>query len=281
MSNPYPVIGITMYGKNGAGDYCLQSNYVKAVRDAGGIPLLLPPGDLHPCILLSKIDGLILAGGGDIEPQIYNGSDHAAVYAVDPERDRFEIALAKLALSQNMPILGICRGLQVLNVVEGGDLVAHVPDRYGMTIAHRNEPETKTFEIKSLEINFEIKSPETKGTIHKVEVKPDSKVAIALGLLTDTTTTEVTSWHHQAIQNVAPNWQIVAEAPDGVIEAIEHKTHPWAIAVQWHPEMAINDLGQQGLFKALIKASSKIKNCKNQDLQPNYFYQLATSEYQT
>lgn len=246
MSDLYPIIGITMYGKNLEGDYCLQSSYVKAVRDAGGIPLLLPPGDLHPCIILSKIDGLILAGGGDIDPQIYDGKFHPTIYAVDPERDRFEIALAKLAISRNIPILGICRGLQVLNVVEGGDLVAHVPDCYGMAIAHRNDKS-----IEDPDSTIQAKKPATKGTIHKVEVQPNSKVAIALGVIS----TEVTSWHHQAIQNVAPNWHIVAKSPDGVIEAIEHKTHPWAIAVQWHPEMACNDLRQQGLFQALVKAA--------------------------
>jgi putative glutamine amidotransferase len=263
MSNSYPVIGITMYGKNAEGDYSLQSNYVKAVRDAGGIPLLLPPGELHPETLLAKIDGLILAGGGDIEPQIYNGNDHDAVYAVDPERDRFELALAKLALSQNIPILGICRGLQVLNVAEGGDLVAHVPDRFGMEISHRHDLEVVNPESKGSE------SIETKGTIHKVEVKAHSKVAIALGLISETAT-EVTSWHHQAIENVAVNWEIVANAPDGVIEAIEHKTHHWAIAVQWHPEMAVNDLRQQGLFQALVKASSKINSSASHSLQDAY-----------
>ncbi len=236
MFNPNPVIGITMYGKNEAGDYCLQSAYIKAIRDAGGIPILLPPGELNPHLLLSKIDGLVLVGGGDIEPKIYNGDAHDSVYAVDPDRDRFEIDLAKLALDQNLPILGICRGLQVLNVVGGGNLVAHVPDLFGTAIAHRNDEDTK-------------------GTLHSVEVVAHSKVAIALGV----TNTEVTSWHHQAALNVAPNWQVVATAPDGVVEAIEHKTHPWAIAVQWHPEMAVNDPMQQGLFQALVKAAANHK----------------------
>jgi putative glutamine amidotransferase len=232
-----PVIGITMYGKNEEGEYSLQSAYITAIRDAGGIPLLLPPGEQNPHLLLSKLDGIIFAGGGDIEPQIYNGEHHPAVYAVDPERDRFEISLAKLALSQNVPILGICRGLQVLNVADGGDLVAHVPDRFGTDIAHRHDHES-----------------ETKGTLHLVEVTSDTKLAIALGV----STAEVTSWHHQAILNVAPNWEIVAKAPDGVVEAIEHKHHPWAIAVQWHPEMASNDVAQQGLFQGLVAAAIKI-----------------------
>ncbi|AFY72556.1 putative glutamine amidotransferase [Synechococcus sp. PCC 7502] len=231
-----PIIGITMYGKNAEGDYSLQSSYVKSVRDAGGIPLLLPPGESDPSVLLSKLDGVILAGGGDIEPEIYNGESHPAVYAVDPERDRFEIALAKLALSQNVPILGICRGLQVLNVADGGDLVPHVPDLFGTDIAHRHDHEE-----------------ETKGTIHTVEVIADTKLAIAMGV----TTAEVTSWHHQAILNVSPNWDIAAKAPDGVVEAIEHKLHPWAIAVQWHPEMASNDLSQQRLFQAIVAAAIK------------------------
>jgi putative glutamine amidotransferase len=222
-----------MYGKNATGDYCLQSAYIKSVRDAGGIPMLLPPGEPNPEQLIAKIDGLVLAGGGDIEPQIYNGADHAAIYAVDPERDRFELTLTKLALKHHLPILGICRGLQVLNVVDGGDLVPHIPDTFGTDIAHRHETAIK-------------------GSSHTVNVVPDSKVAIALGV----THTEVTSWHHQAILNVATNWQVVAQAPDGVIEAIEHKIHPWAIAVQWHPEMAEDCLTQQGLFRALIVAST-------------------------
>jgi putative glutamine amidotransferase len=233
MSNSTPVIGITMYGKNATGDYCLQSAYIKSVRDAGGVPMLLPPGEPYPEQLITKIDGLVLAGGGDIEPQIYNGIDHAAVYAVDPERDRFELTLTKLALKHHLPTLGICRGLQVLNVVEGGNLVPHIPDTFGLDTAHRHETAIKS-------------------SSHTVKVVPNSKVAIALGV----TQTKVTSWHHQAILTVATNWQVVAQAPDGVIEAIEHKTHPWAIAVQWHPEMAEDCLAQQGLFRALIVAST-------------------------
>ncbi len=227
-----PLIGITMYGKNPAGDYSLQSAYVNAVRAAGGSPLLLPPGESNPDFLIAKLDGIILAGGGDIEPEIYQGQPHTAVYAVDSERDCFELQLAKLALGQNMPILGICRGLQVLNVADGGNLVAHVPDIFGTAVSHRDDIETKS-------------------TIHSVEVAANSKVAIALGV----TNTEVTSWHHQAVLNVASSWKIVATAPDGVIEAIEHKTHPWAIAVQWHPEMSCHESCQKGLFKALVKAA--------------------------
>jgi putative glutamine amidotransferase len=225
-----PVIGITMYGKNEVGEYYLQSAYVDAIRRAGGIPILLPSGELNPHLLLTKIDGLILAGGGDIDPQIYNGKSHPKVYAVNPERDRFELELAKLALTQNLPILGICRGMQILNVVDGGDLVVHIPDRFGNQIAHRNEIGAK-------------------DTVHQVEIITGSKVAIAMGV----TNTQVSSMHHQAVLNVSPNWQVVATSIDGVIEAIEHKTHPWAIAVQWHPEMSNNDLAQQGLFKALVK----------------------------
>ena len=236
MSNHYPVIGITMYGKNPEGDYSLQSAYVNSIRSAGGIPILLPPGDANPQIILTKLDGLILAGGGDIEPQIYNGSHHETVYAVDHERDRFELTLAELALAQAMPILGICRGLQVLNVVSGGDLIPHVPDYFGADTAHRHETEQKS-------------------SRHSVEVVANSKLAIALGV----TNTEVTSWHHQAIRTVAPHWQVVATAPDGVIEAIEHIYHPWAIGVQWHPEMANGDTAQTRLFQALIKAILKFQ----------------------
>lgn len=103
------------YGKNEIGEYYLQSAYVDAIRCARGIPILLPSGELNPHLLLTKIkiDGLILTGGGDIDPQIYNGESHPKIYAVNPERDRFELELAKLALTQNLPILGICRGLEI------------------------------------------------------------------------------------------------------------------------------------------------------------------------
>lgn len=228
-----PVIGITTYGRNAHNEFSSQTAYTDAVRLAGGIPVLLPPGELYAEHLLPSLDGLILAGGGDIEPDIYKGKAHPMVYSVDRERDTFELKLSQLALAHKLPILGICRGLQVLNVASGGDLVVHVPDVFGTDIFHRLE---------------EPRRP----TKHTVQVVPLSRLAKAMG----TTTIHVASWHHQSVQAVPPGWQIVAYAPDGVIEAIEHEQHPWAIAVQWHPEMsAVDDPSQAALFRALVKAA--------------------------
>ncbi len=237
-----PVIGITMYGRNAIGCFSLQTSYVDAVRAAGGIPILLAPGESQTNSILVMIDGLILAGGGDIAPTVYNGDSHPAIYSVDPERDRFELELAELAMNQNLPILGICRGIQVLNVVSGGDLIPHLPDLYD-EIAHRIEGAEQT---------------KMNSTCHQVEIMQNTRLAAAMG----TDTSNVTSWHHQAVQNVPVGWKIVALAPDGVIEAIEHESHPWAVAVQWHPEMSANERSHQGLFSALVQAASQVRNKK-------------------
>ncbi len=232
-----PIIGITTYGRNEHHEFSSQTAYTDAVRFAGGIPVLLTPGELYTEQLITFLDGLILSGGGDIEPHLYRGNMHPMVYNVDEERDVFELKLSKLALTLELPMLGICRGLQVLNVATGGDLVTHVPDRFGTDILHRLEDPRRP-------------------TKHAVQVVAQSRLAQAMGA----TTIHVPSWHHQSVQAVPHGWQIVAYAPDGVIEAIEHEHHPWAIAVQWHPEMsADDDPSQAALFQALVKAAVAYK----------------------
>ncbi len=228
-----PIIGISIYGRNQAGEFYLPGAYVDVVRRAGGLPLLLPPGEKNIDRLLQQIDGLILAGGGDIDPQFFDGEWHPKMYAVDLERDSFELALVDRAVNAQIPILGVCRGLQVIGVAGGADLVVHIPDVYGDEIAHRLEEPSRC-------------------TSHGVRIEVGSKLAHTLG----THSTSITSWHHQALGNAPPNWQVVARAEDGVIEAIEHESHPWAVAVQWHPEMmAMADEMQMSLFLGLIEAS--------------------------
>src|SRR4029077_2150919 len=118
--------------------FSVPCGYVDAVRAAGATPLLLPPGEAGPERLLAVAAGVILAGGGDIAPAAYDGEPHETIYAVSEERDQFEFALARAALSRpDTPLLCICRGMQVLNVVCGGSLHAHVPDRFGERVAHR------------------------------------------------------------------------------------------------------------------------------------------------
>ncbi len=229
-----PIIGITTYGRNAAAEFTLQAVYVDAVRRAGGIPILLPPGETRCDRILQLVDGLILAGGGDIDPAIYGGDSHPAIYSVDAERDEFELSLAETVMAEGFPVLGICRGMQVLGVVSGGNLISHVPDRFGDDILHR------------------LDNPR-RPTSHTVEVNAQSRLAEVLKV----TKTEVTSWHHQAVQSVSNGWSPVAFAPDGVIEAIEHQEHPWAVAVQWHPELSAHCPAQKSLFHALVEAASR------------------------
>ncbi len=234
MTWPY-IIGITTFDQNEHGHYHLASASVKAVRLAGGLPVLLPPGEPDPAAILEFVDGLIFSGGGDLDPLTYNGSAHPAVRMAGSTRDVFELALARLALKASIPVLGICRGLGVLSVVSGGNLVAHIPDEFGEVVAHSIAP-TQTVE-------------------HPVQIEPSSQLSKVIGA----TQMTVVSGHHQAVRTAPLGWHVAAHAADGVIEAIEHKHHPWAFALQWHPELAINDPQQQRIFHALVEAARERK----------------------
>jgi len=232
------VIGISSYARDGDPPaFSLPCGYVDGVRAAGGTPLVLPPGEREPERLLEVIDALILAGGGDIAPDAYGGEPHETIYSVSEERDRFEFALARAALARPVfPLLCICRGMQVLNVVCGGTLHAHVPERFGESVAHRLPPR--------------------RTSRHPVRVAADSRLAGVLG----TTRPEVCSWHHQAIDRLGADLRPVAWAEDGVVEAVEHAAHPWCLGVQWHPEMQLDETPQRGLFAALV-AAARGANC--------------------
>ncbi|NIR50051.1 MAG: gamma-glutamyl-gamma-aminobutyrate hydrolase family protein [candidate division Zixibacteria bacterium] len=231
--NRNPIIGITTYGRSKKSNYYLPDAYVDAVRAAGGIPFLMPPGETEIDQLLQVIDGLVLAGGGDIAPDNYGGKDHPKISEVDPERDRLELEIARKVLQLDIPVLGICRGQQVLNVVTGGNLIEHIPDQFGERIIHRSEKEE----------NIE----------HPVKINSDSQLAKIL----DVSSLSVVSKHHQGIGKVTAVWRIVAHADDGVIEAQEHKQHPWKIGVQWHPEITYRDPIHLRLFQAHVEAAQQ------------------------
>ncbi|MEO1351493.1 MAG: gamma-glutamyl-gamma-aminobutyrate hydrolase family protein [Cyanobacteria bacterium J06635_15] len=233
-----PLIGITTYGRNAHNQFHLYTNYIEAARRAGGVAVLLPPGEQHPNVFLDRLDGLIFTGGGDVSPDCFGGDSHPMIYSLDLERDRFELQFAKLALKSTVPILGICRGLQVLNLASDGDkLIPHVPDVF-TTLAHRIEPP-----------NVETRAQPTN---HWVQVNSESRLA----QIVEAERIPVVSWHHQAIKTAPPGWQVVAHAPDGLIEAIEYPYHPWLLAVQWHPEMSIDDGYQLKIFKAFVAAAN-------------------------
>jgi len=211
----------------------INRSYVRAVIDAGGVPLVVPvlePTDVDA--VLDGLDGLLLSGGGDIEPARYGQLPCEHVDGVDRARDAWELALVEAALERDLPIFGICRGLQVLNVARGGSLVQHLPD---VTEQSHRERERYADEI------------------HAVEVQADSRVAEAMGL----TTGRVNTLHHQAVDELGSGLRIVGRGDDGVVEAIEVVDGPRAIAVQWHPELLPHLPGHPELFRWLVLEASR------------------------
>ncbi len=232
-----PLIGISTYHRDGDPPaFTLPCGYVDAVRAAGGLPMLLTPGEPDLERLLDLVDGLILAGGGDLDPELYGADGHETVYMVCSERDRFEIDLLTAALQRTeLPILCICRGTQVLNVATGGTLHVHLPETFGESVRHRLPPRLPTR--------------------HRVRVAAKSRLAAWLGA----TDVEVCSWHHQAIDSLGAALEAVAWAADDVVEAIVHTAHPWCVGVQWHPEMQPGEVEQERLFEAFVAAGARAK----------------------
>ncbi|NKB71815.1 MAG: gamma-glutamyl-gamma-aminobutyrate hydrolase family protein [Candidatus Latescibacteria bacterium] len=227
-----PLIGLTTYGVDAHDSIGLPAAYLQAVRRAGGQPMLLDHGDLYTDSALQRLDGLILTGGGDLDPALYGQAPHPTVYMIDTQRDRNELDLARRLVSQGRPTLCICRGLQVLNVALGGSLHQHLPDQ--SHAVHR------------------IAVPRGPAW-HHVDIAANSLLAQTLGRQQ----LSVPSWHHQAVDRVAPPLSVVAHAQDGTIEALEYPQHPFLLAVQWHPELdAASHPAHQGLFNALITAAN-------------------------
>jgi len=207
-----PLIGITMSRDYKMGRYWLPVDYCRRVIEAGGHPLLLSPLPEGAAIdLLPRIQGLILSGGVDIAPFCYAEEPKPGLGEVDPERDRWEINLVREALSLDLPLLGICRGLQLIIVAAGGALIQHL-----------SGPEYLQ--------HFQ-RAPRSSGS-HTVTVTPHTRLAALAGK--DKIT--VNSFHHQAALAPEPGWQLSAVSADGVIEAVEHPGKRFALAVQWHPE---------------------------------------------
>lgn len=222
-----PLIGVTSYLESARFTswelpaVLLPSRYVEAVVRAGGQPVLIPPAGV-PAELVSRLDGLVFAGGGDISPGRYGAAAHPRTTHVRDFRDQAEFDLLAAALDRRLPCLAICRGLQLLNVALGGSLHQHLPDVVGH---ERHAPAPGTF-----------------GHL-PVRIEPGSRLA---GLLPATPT--VPHYHHQAVDRLAPGLTVSARAEDGTIEAVELPGHPFGLAVQWHPEAAEDTR----LFQALV-----------------------------
>jgi len=227
-----PLIGISSYARNGARlSFSVPCEYVDAIRRAGGVPVVLPPVLGPVPEALAALSGLIFPGGGDINPTHYGGDDHDANYGISHERDHFELELARAALERGLPVVCVCRGMQLLNVALGGDLVAHIPDVYGTSVVHR--------------------TPDVQAIPHAVSIAPGSH----LERVYRTTTATVQSVHHQAVGRLGAGLQPVAWAADGVIEAIESVQHAFVVGVQWHPELDHPAADETTLFDELVERS--------------------------
>jgi putative glutamine amidotransferase len=241
-----PVIALPTYNAyNGDPDYVLRKAYCQAIEAAGGVPLLVPllEGERALRRLYDLSDGLLLCGGGDVAAEHYGVVGEGKVKRVDRERDRVEMLLARWALREGMPILGICRGIQSLNVAAGGTLIRDIPTEAPDAVTHSC----------------------SEKQAHEVTIKEGTLLAKALGLLpilpsphkssagrigkADSHEQRITvnSHHHQAVQRVAPGLTVSAHAPDGITEAIERAPHSaryppfFILGVQWHPERLVPD----------------------------------------
>lgn len=236
-----PIIGITVsrnikkhrpYNQN-------PSAYSEAIVMAGGLPLLLPVefplGQIKS--LFSHLDGLLISGGDDIDPHLYGGEAHPTIAGICESRDRLEMDLLKNAIKAKKPVLGICRGAQLINVTLGGTLYTHIPDQYKTEIIHN--------------------TPEENGRdylIHEIELDPNSK----LGKIIGQHRISVNSFHHQAIRTPAPDLRVTARATDGLIEAVELAGDPFGvIGVQWHPECLLDLQAHLQIFKAFTAACQR------------------------
>jgi putative glutamine amidotransferase len=221
-----PVIGLSV----GLLDFANYAGvgFQRPVALAGGLPLTLPRiGKGHLKEVLEVCDGILLGGGRDIEPKRYGQEPHEKLAPTDPERDEFELELVERALDQGLPILGMCRGIQILNVALGGTLVQDVSlvDEWSR---HPTDPGWELWrEVQRASLEGEEDVPEHPR--HRIAIEPGSRLHEALG----ETEIEVDSFHHQALDQVAPELRVVARAPDGVIEAVELEGDAYVLAVQW------------------------------------------------
>jgi putative glutamine amidotransferase len=234
-----PLIGVTTsevrrgdlatlrrHGEPPQHEMALGLTYMRAIELAGGVPVVLPPLADGIATLLDRLDGICLSGGPDLDPAAYGARAHEQLGPTEPQLDRFERELARAADSVGVPLLGICRGAQALNVARGGTLHQHVA-------GHRQTelPDRPT---------------------QRVTVAPDSLLAAVTGAAD---TLEINSFHHQAVDVLGAGLRVVARAPDGTVEAVEDAARPFVLGVQWHAETLTERPEHGALFAALVQAA--------------------------
>ena len=212
------------------------ADYIESVRRAGGDPVEIADTHEAPDAIVSRVRGVMLTGGGDVDPALYGEVPHPTYAAPEPGRDAFEIALARAAIAADIPLLAICRGMQVLNVAMGGTLVQDIPSEIAGALDHAiNEP------------RFHI--------AHEVWVSKGSMLWAIMEEELDGESLGVNSRHHQAVKRVADGFEVSATAPDGVIEAMERPASRFCVAVQWHPENFWRTGEFRPLFEHFLRAA--------------------------
>lgn len=234
-----PLIGITAASFHDQGRLYHRgyAPIAEAIAAAGGLPVYIPPGldDDSLRDLYARLDGLLLPGGPDVRPNLYGQPQHPASQGIDDPRDALELALARWAVRDDLPVFGICRGHQVLNVALGGTLMQDIPSQWDTPLTH------------------DIHDGQPRSTrLHEVSIAPGSHLASILGQ----TQIPVNSIHHQSVQEAAPGARVTASAPDGIIEALEVPGKQFALSVQWHPEdLYSDDPVMARLFEAFVSAA--------------------------
>ncbi len=232
-----PLIGITTSTRLSKGPLKIDfsESYVKAVAAAGAAPVLIPQGPDEAALhrLMSRLDGVLFSGGGDIETWRFNGVDHPSLGGINPDRDRVELALFQEAVNQHKPFLGICRGIQLVNVACGGSLYVDIPSHLPGAIQH----------------DFHKGHPRDYPA-HPVRLEKDCRLAHILGEANPA----VNSLHHQGVERLGQDLQACGWTADGLVEALEMPAYPFGMAVQWHPECMPENESMRRLFQAFVEA---------------------------
>ncbi len=215
----------------------LNRDYLFAVEQSGGVPLILAGSGETARAVISRVDGVVLSGGVDVDPRHFGEEPHPELGEVSAARDEFELALAEEALRRGVPVLGICRGSQVMAIVGGGSLYQDLPSQRPGGIQHYQKGARSR-------------------TSHLVALSPKSRLTEILGGQREV---RVNSFHHQAVRSLPEGWDVSATSSDGVIEAFEYPDHPFWLAVQWHPEILFaEDAAARALFANFVQSVEEV-----------------------
>lgn len=234
-----PLIGLTGYNvepneilrRRWAG---APRHYFEAVWKAGGLPVFIPNVPEAVDEYVARCAGIVLTGGGDVDPAHYtDDAVHETVYEIDTERDEVEFAALEAATAREAPVLGVCRGIQVINVARRGTLFQDVAGEALWADKHNN--------------------PDHSPVFHDVIVAPESRLAE----IVKTRRIEANSYHHQAVRDLGRGLRVVGTTPDGLVEAVEDESYPFLVAVQWHPELMVDREPHLALFRALVRAAAE------------------------